>query len=82
MKKGKLLALGLIGLLMVIGLVLISCDEKDICNGKCYYDPNSTLGSKGAECYGGLNDAKCSSTCAAEYARKTLLSYRVNCDCK
>ena len=36
MKKSKLLVLGLIGLMMMVGLVLFSCKSK--CDGNCVAD--------------------------------------------
>ena len=40
MKRGKILIVALVGLLMVSGLVFVGCNDKSKCpeDGKCYYN--------------------------------------------
>jgi len=46
MKKGKILVIGLIVLLMAGGLILAGCDDGGGCSdgGDCYYDPATEYG--------------------------------------
>jgi hypothetical protein len=63
MKKSKLLVLGLIGLLMAVGLVLVSCGGK--CNGSCVanFDSNGFRNSNSDYVKSGCSDSDCLSDC-------------------
>jgi hypothetical protein len=82
MKKSKLLVLGLIGLLMVIGLVIAGCkDPADECKGSCFYDREL---DSGVDCQDPLYKgyAVCNKTCSAVYANNHKpYIWNVKCDC-
>jgi len=68
MKIGKILVVGLIGLLLVVGLVLSSCEK---CGG-CYYKP---IGPDYSWC-------NYETTCAVGIAFNSGASYQADCNCK
>jgi len=78
MKKTKLLILGLIGLLMVLGLFLIGCTN-EMCDGNCEYSKNKKdicdPYGKGGHCFG---------SCKAYQAvnKGYTTDYTYSCDCK
>jgi len=81
MKKSKLLILSLIALLMVIGLVLISCDEKDKCSGKCVHDGTDEYVGKYCDRPISYEDAKCQDKCNAVGARNDKQPGVFRCNC-
>jgi len=81
MKKSKLLILGLISLLMVLGVIFFGCNKYDKCAGKCKYVPDS---SNAAICQhlDSFGYDECYHYCAAYKAYEIDASYSVSCNCK
>jgi hypothetical protein len=88
MKKGKILIIGLIALLMAGGLILASCDQN--CDGDCDFNgTHKSLYGKGSEngiCTMGMEDGY--GSCAARLASNAydrtdyVNSNRIaTCDC-
>ena len=86
------MVVGLIGLLLAIGLYLISCDQPDECDGKCWYGRDSWQDPDGIPSQHGCKDYEkgaCYKDCAAHKAWKenyyisVLSPYdKYTCDCK
>jgi len=79
MKKSKLLILGLIGLLMVIGLVIAGCKEPaDECKGKCFYEPET---NSSVDCQDPMGNfyAVCYKTC--NVVSTNNFPWKVKCNC-
>jgi len=82
MKKGKILVVGLIGLLMVGGLLLTGCGSK--CNGKCKvaFDENGKR-FEFSSIFCGNGDFTCANSCNVVENWSNGSKYKqVNCDCK
>jgi len=61
MKKGKILVVALVGLLMVSGLVFVGCDDKG-CPGDsaaCKYDSKYSCGARGCPATNGYLGCDC-----------------------
>ena len=68
MEKKKILVVGLIGLLMLLGLVIAGCTtEADMCKGKCWVHPDMRTDTTCEDPVAG-DYAKCKDTCNAVYA--------------
>ena len=85
MKKSKLLILGLIGLLIVLGVIFFGCNRYDKCDGKCNYTPSDS-GSKNILICNNHFDAigydKCYRECAAGQALAGDYYFSASCNCK
>ena len=82
MKKSKLLILGLIGLLMVLGVIFIGCNHYDECDGKCKYvpdNPNATICHRPFDSFA---YDECYHYCAAYDAYARDSSFSASCYCK
>jgi len=80
MKKSKLLILGVIALLLVLGLFIAGCELKEVCEGKCYWDRSASPIYAGCS-----NNYKCHRDCSPFEAWRNQGNapyYRVICDCK
>jgi len=73
MKKGKILVITLVGLLMAGGLIMTGCDEEMSCYNGCFYSKNSSWTDTK---YGCTNK-----NCSVQRAMKSKPSYEVECNC-
>ena len=81
MKKGKILIVALVALLMVSGLIMVGCDEK--CNHTCIvaFDENGNrFNFSSTSCGSGVSS--CSNTCNVVKSWSNGSRYKeVKCDC-
>jgi uncharacterized lipoprotein NlpE involved in copper resistance len=88
MKKSKLVAVSLIGVLLAVGLALAGCDEKNNCSGdgSCYADYSREYGTDtgdwvAAGRYCGTDTAGCAVLKAPNVSGDQPKPKSVKCDC-
>jgi len=83
MKKSKLLIVGLIGVLMVLGVIFIGCNDHEKCDGKCHYYPDDRYQNNVNTCthLDNIGYDDCYKECAARQAYENGSIFETSCNC-
>jgi len=86
MKRRKLLIVGLIGVLMVLGMIYLGCElQHDKCDGDCIYINDGLNDKNACTSLDSIGAAKCSEDCAAYKAQESPYysdpNTKISCNC-